>query len=753
MKKNNFTKTLFITLFLLGMNYISYSNYIIKVLDFDTKKTISNVRYKIGNNNNYSDSLGKIVLENIDDKFIYVNISHISYNKLTLNIKELKEENIVYLEKKIINFFPIDVISLKTTNNKLQKIELSYEDKMHHDGGYILKHLPVVSTIKKGGNYGLDPVIRGFKYEQLNITLDGVQSVSAACPNRMDPPTSQISPNIIEKIEIIKGPASLRYGTGIGGSINFIKKNINFSQNKPTIDFNISSKYRSNGKDFFSNGYFVLSTKKVILETTTSHSFSNNNYKSGDNFEIPSRFSRTNIGIGLKIKSNKKNSLRFFVSKNIASDTDFPALPMDLRKDNTWLINSSYDINLNNKLKKITTTIYASYVNHKMDNLLKNLNPRMMNAKTDAETLNIGGRTEFMFNFNKLQSYFGIDYRTERIDGTRTREMVMGINKGKVIKDSPWQKSFINKIGVFSQNSFYFNKNTDIIFSLRINSNYAKSKDIQDKFSKINNDNDRTQINPSISIGVKKRIEKANITLNLSRVQRSASISEMFINFFPIGVAPYEMVGNINLKQEVNNQVDLDFTLSSKKFFLNTSAFFSYLKNNISSVIDTTLNTTMPSAPGVRRFININKSILYGGEFSFKFRYNKFISHTFNTSIVFGQNEQINEPLPEIPPIVLKNMLDFYIFKNFVFNIDALYNGKQERISKEFGETETPSFILFNISTDYLIKKHIKIKLEIENILNKNYYEHLSRAVRGLNNTPIYERGRSINFSIQYIFK
>ena len=45
------------------------------------------------------------------------------------------------------------------------------------------------------------PIIN--KYDQLNIVLNGAQCATAACPNRMDPPTSQLAPNTIEKVEIV----------------------------------------------------------------------------------------------------------------------------------------------------------------------------------------------------------------------------------------------------------------------------------------------------------------------------------------------------------------------------------------------------------------------------------------------------------------------------------------------------------------------------------------------------------------------
>ena len=71
--------------------------------------------------------------------------------------------------------------------------------------------------------------VRGFKYDRLNIVMNGSQSAIAACPNRMDPPTSQVPTSTIQKVEVYKGPYALRYGAGFGGTINFVSEPLVFT--------------------------------------------------------------------------------------------------------------------------------------------------------------------------------------------------------------------------------------------------------------------------------------------------------------------------------------------------------------------------------------------------------------------------------------------------------------------------------------------------------------------------------------------
>jgi len=62
-----------------------------------------------------------------------------------------------------------------------------------HDGGAMFINQAGFG-VEKRGNYGMEPVLRGFKYSQLNVLIDGGVHSTNACPNRMDPTIAQIAP-------------------------------------------------------------------------------------------------------------------------------------------------------------------------------------------------------------------------------------------------------------------------------------------------------------------------------------------------------------------------------------------------------------------------------------------------------------------------------------------------------------------------------------------------------------------------------
>lgn len=337
-----------------------------------------------------------------------------------------------------IELYPATVISIRPDTDKKELLELDYLDNMAHDGGALLNQLASINTIRKSGAYGFDPVFRGFKYEQLNLVLNGAQTASAACPNRMDPPSSQMSPNMIQKIEILKGPFALRYGNAFGGTINFISSPPTFSE-KPEAYGRLSGRYDSNGGVLRTEGLMGFRSKALNFGLFVAWS-DGQDYQTGDHNPIPADFTRASLGVRMGIQLKENQILKLSATRNLARDADFAALPMDLRKDDTWMLNASHEIYPESgRLKSWQSTIYGSMVDHLMDNLLKSLDPRPVNATTQANTLNYGFRTEGAWGFKQMRLYSGLDYRFEGADGQRSREFLMGPNSGNVVFDNVWQ--------------------------------------------------------------------------------------------------------------------------------------------------------------------------------------------------------------------------------------------------------------------------------------------------------------------------
>lgn len=729
--------------------YSQHKNSQIQLLDAQNNQPIIGAAYQYGDLKGISDANGIIEVSYQERNTLY--LSHISYGQWQLSGKALQEafsEGRILKEVSTINMQPVTIIGIKHNANQSDELSIQQPDRLAHDAGAILSRNPEISGIRKSGSYGFDPVLRGFKYDQLNLVIDGAQSATAACPNRMDPPTSQVAPNMMDHIEITKGPHSLRFGSAFGGTINFISVAPDFTSDG-NLYGRISSTYESNGGIVRSEG--KLGYKKHNYDLNLYGSWSQgNDYTDGEGISIPSGFLRGSFGANLGLAIAKNQKVIISATRNLARDTDFPALQMDLRSDDTWLMNSKHEINFEDKtLQSWQTTIYATMVDHVMDNFSKDLNPRMVDAETKATTQNYGGRTEGIWNYAKAIMYLGADYKVEQAEGNRTRRMIMGPMAGTTFTDNIWQNSKITKTGAFGEYHLPFGT-TNFIFSGRIEINNAVAHDIAPEFNTANPDTEITQVNPSLSIGGVHNFNSGFYTgIWLGRAQRSGSITERYINFLPVGQDPYEMLGNPELKAEINNQADINLGFKSINTTISLSLFASLLQDYISSEIDPTLTPKMPTSPGVRRFVNVDKAFMTGFEITWNQRLIAGLSHQLSAAYTYGQNKVLDQPLPEIAPLDMRYVLSgSYLDGKLIPEIALRHVIQQDRIATAYGETSTPAFTLVDASVSYKPFNILSVTIGAQNIFDVAYYEHLSRSVPGTSPRPIYAPGRNLFVSL-----
>ncbi|HWL61343.1 MAG TPA: TonB-dependent copper receptor [Steroidobacteraceae bacterium] len=97
-----------------------------------------------------------------------------------------------------------------------------------HDGADYLKTVPGFSSIRKGGTSG-DPLFRGMAASRVNILIDG-EELLGGCGARMDPPTAYIFPEAFDRIVVVKGPQSVLDGPGNSAAT------VRFESQPPTFE-------------------------------------------------------------------------------------------------------------------------------------------------------------------------------------------------------------------------------------------------------------------------------------------------------------------------------------------------------------------------------------------------------------------------------------------------------------------------------------------------------------------------------------
>ncbi|HAX96701.1 MAG TPA: TonB-dependent receptor, partial [Prolixibacteraceae bacterium] len=661
-------------------------------------------------------------------------------------VREAIQTGYVFMHPRNRILQPVSVIAIHTPAQSREAMQLEGNDRLNHDGGDILNYITGFSNIAKSPAFGSDPVFRGFKHEQLNIVIDGVTSAIAACPNRMDPPTSQIAPNMMSHIEVLKGPHSLRFGNSFGATVNFVSE---VPQEGTTgIRGRIASRYESNGSVTRNEAMLGWGAQKVNLQLFGSWA-RGNDYQTGNGDEIPAGFTRGSAGTQIHWGISDRQELALSATRNFARDVDFPALAMDLRSDDTWLFSARHKVTLKpGEEWTWSTSLFGSLVDHYMDNLSRDIVPRTINASTPAKTQSYGGRTESAMRLNSGKLFAGMDLRHEAADGERIREFLTGPNAGKSMKDNAWQGSHITKYALFAE--YQVNAGLyKLVFSGRAELNRSGLDNPDGGFVQQYQTTDATQINPSFSIGATRDFGQNLFTgIWIGRASRSGSLTERYINYFAVGLDPYELLGNPNLDPEINKQADWHLSFTTEKFRISTDVFASLLGNHISSVIRPNLTPKLPASPGVRQYTNIGDAFKTGFEINTSHQISRKVAHDLAFFWTYGQDMETDEPLPEIPPLEFRYRLRTDWTQDFHSLVSLRHATSQKRISKSFGERETPAFTLVDFSLGYNIAKKIMMNAGIRNLLNETYHEHLNRSMAGTAGMPFHEPGRTADFAL-----
>jgi iron complex outermembrane receptor protein len=676
---------------------------------------------------------------------------------IALSVAAQAVDTVINIEAIIIEAQSSNTIQ-KTTINSMA---ISIEDI--HDVAEIFVNQPGFGIIKRG-NYAMEPVMRGYKYEQLNVIYNGGATSSNACPNRMDPAISQISPEDIEKVEIIRGPYSMRYGQPFGGVINLVTTRPRPNPNAKAVSGSVLGGWESNGGNAWGAVNVLMQHKKVdFLLSADYKDFGN--YHSGSGQEVASSFSRFGYDakLGFNLADNHRIQINF--RQGFAKDIMHAALPMDADKDNSTQLALDYVANnITSKISSLRMKLFGSYVDHEMSND-KRPNYVAVHAVTPVTALVAGGNAEVgLMTSSKNLIYLGTDFKTVAKDGTRTREVYINVCNGqtfdppKVFKDLVWQNSIKNTIGFFAENHNQLHRDLLWITGARIDFTNYDARDVAPDFSEAYNGNIKpgTMTDFSASTSLTWQIDKSlELLWALGRGVRTPELYEMYINHLSIGQDAYEYLGNPNLKPEINYQTDLRVEKRWPSLSVYGNVYYSLLQNYISAYLDTTLTRKflpcMPP-PHAKRYINVPDAFMTGFEAGMEWQFVSNFKYTLTGGYTYAQNTSWDEPLPEIPPFSVSTSIGYYS-QSLQAVLNARIASAQDRVAPSFDESTSTGFAVFDLKVKYLPLDFLEIYGAITNILNKNYVEHLSRAYDNMyDEFPYYEPGRSFNLGVKILF-
>ena len=687
-----------------------------------------------------------------------VEISHINFKTKIVRFQDSQTISLqpaqIELNEIIVSSNPLEDISQSEVI-----IDQAKRVTQPRSVGDLFKDIKGFGIVKRGA-YASEPVFRSFKYEQLNVQYDGGAKILNACPNRMDPITTHVIPEEVERIEIVKGPFTVRFGQNFGGIINIVTK----TNTKSDLGFHgsLETGYESNGGNSATGVSFGYFTKKVDINVNGSYR-DFGNYEDGNGIEVPSSFKTSDYAVKIGVNPTENQRVKFTWRQSFSRDIVHAGLPMNSPYDNSLLGGVDYKLEkISEKIESFTAKVFYSYVDHLMTNEGRP-SFKMVDAASPVESTTYGGKMELVIRpSEKTRVYAGISANIIGREGDRTR--IVKIMKGnllpipKLFVDKIWQDASLNDIGFFGEGKFKIANNLTLTAGVRADFISTGIDDPAADFEALYGGEIKDQNETDIGANASLKYQKNGFQtqLALGRGIRTASMVERYINHFNVGSDPYEYVGNPYLKPEVNNQIELSFLKHLNRIDLGASVFYSFLTDYISAEVNPDIpRKFMPTVPPVftKQFINLDKAMQTGAEFTFNVKIMESLIFTSDFSYTYAQNKDLDEPLAQIPPFMSILGLKFEK-SNYFLAFQSRIVSKQDRISDSFMEQESPGFSTFDLRVGYEPISKLSIGAAVLNIFDEAYYEHLNYSYTNSNvlSGRIYEPGRSFTTYIKYSF-
>ncbi len=731
-----------------------------KVTDAQTKEPLSGATVYISDlkATAISNENGEFLIKNIPSKGKFlVEVRYVGYKTTSqlVDLTNLQSLNFI-LEPSVIESAEVVItgtpFSSNNKTNSLAVVSVNREKLAQAAGTNLvdaISKVPGVSQITTGGAIS-KPSIRGLGYNRVLTIVDGAREEGQQWG---DEHGVQIDQFAAARVEILKGPASLLYGSdALGGVINIIDDfvpaagdfNGNFTTNYATNNgLSASSLMLQGNNDGFvyrgrvsyKNAYgFGYNGKTVpnagFNETNTSAMIGLNKAWGYTHLNL-SRFN-TNVGLVEEGPDGDGN----FVDENgnAISKADARTRKLALPYQNI----NHYRAALNSNILLGGGQLKSTFA------FQKNIRKEFEESK-DAPGLHLDLNS---YTYDVKYSFANRGMWEPTIGLQGMYQTNANIGDEYLIPDYN-----SNNIGVFGYLKRNFNKGA-VNFGLRYDYKNVNGKDLLEDGEHVFSAFENSFSNVSGSLGLAYELAKNLVfRANAGSGFRAPNIAELGANGRHEGTFRYE-IGNSNLKQETSLQFDLGLEYTAEKITFGLNAYSNRIYNYIypgNFNNETTpftdeegLTTILP----VYRFVQTDASLV-GGEASIDFHLIKAIHFENTFSYVKGTNRANDSALPFIPAASLNNELRFEPsikgLNDSFFKIGLTNVFKQDRFDSF--ETQTNGYTLLDagIGTAFKVKNgKVNVWITGQNLSDKLYYNHLSRYKP----VGIYNQGRNVSFGI-----
>lgn len=568
----------------------------------------------------------------------------------------------------------------------------------------------------------------------------------------------------IERIEVLRGAASLQFGTQFGGMINYKFRNASIKK------IAVTSKQTVGSYGFFNSFNQVSGTVKKISYNVFYNYKHYDGWRKNSTINANTTYASLGYQVTPRILIKVEYTLQNYLNKQPGGLTDkqFINDPTQSNRNRNWFkVNwNLYNLNADYKLTdrtRINLLVFGVYAGRDALGTLERTdrqedttkNRTLLNDLYNNKAVEL--RVLHRYTFLKKQSNFLIGVRAykgttirKQGDADKTNRANFRFNNPNDLENSSYEFPSTN-YAAFIENIFQLTSNWNVTPGIRYefistNSNgYYRllNKDLAgnvllDKKIQDNRSNARSFLLAGIGTQFKLNAD-IEFYANFSQNYRSINFNDMRV------VNPNFQV-NPNLKDENGYTVDGGFRGAVKNlFYFDVTGFFLKYNNRIGTILQVDSSTFQI----VRYRTNVSDSRNLGieafGELDWiklfrktsKHKLSTFINTSFiNAIYVASEQSGFNNKLVEYVPNTIVRTGITYAFKKFGFTCQYSYTSEQFSDATNSKETPSaiygiiPSYQVMDVSASFT-HKFLLVNAGVNNTLNASYFTRRAEGYPG----------------------
>ncbi len=613
-----------------------------------------------------------------------------------------------------------------------------------------LKDSPGISLVRDG-SWETDVSIRGMGRSNIVTMIDNTRIETAT---DILGALSLIDLHDLDRVEIVKSPGSVLYGTdAFGGVINLITKRNSFTD-QPRMNAETTNDLSSVDGKVSQYAAFESSSDCYAMRLSGSDRNAGNTMTPAG--EIPnSQYHDFNLNASLGVQTFDHQSVFFSYQRSQAENTGIPGgSPLSASAVARYtlakreLFGLEYVIpNLSPDFPLVTIRLSHQDIDRNVEIIQTpalTLTPHATNGTTS-------GQIESKISLSASQVLtVGTDVWQRDLDSRRERT---NTSTDQIIGDRPAPLSHFFSAGVYGQDDWHLvpdrltltlgarydwirvssdeTLNPEYIITSGVLQTAPPGQEIL--WNKTSAHDGSWSANGGLSYAVNPNVD---LTSLISTAFRSPSLEERY-EYLNLGSSVY--VGNPYLRSEKSVSVNAGFRLHTDDIQLQSDVFFNHLADLVAYV---------PGVfEGASAFIeqNIGEARLYGYEISIDEKLAAWNVLKYSVAYVRGEDTFDHTNLPQVAPLNGRIESSTVFHSVGTLDVAATFSAEQKNLAA--GEIRTPGYAIVDVdgvSIPFTVERlSLTLRSGVQNIFNKLYQNHLS-TLRGL---IVFEPGRNFFLS------